>query len=163
VKFGDTKATSFIYLRPGQDNGVAIPGRPEAGDHFGASVRGAQMDIGCRAPQAAIGVPGEDIGGAKDAGEVDLDTDFDEFQSPCPGSSAFNLGPNASPGDHLGAAVGVDIAEYDGTVRVAFGAPGADVATSLDAGVVIDRYGRTVFTQSNGATTGAHYGAIFDH
>ena len=36
LRIGAKNVTSLTYLRQGQDNGVTLPGRPEAGDHFGA-------------------------------------------------------------------------------------------------------------------------------
>lgn len=173
LRLGATKVTSFAYLRQGQDNGATMPGRPEAGDHFGASVRGAYIlyPDTCHSPQVVIGVPGEDVGTATNAGQVDSymsgDQDID-----CLDASAFTMGANANSGDRLGAALGVESDFGDGPDTVLLGIPGEDVATAIDAGVVVQRSfvggkagpfsTQAVYTQSDGSFTGAHYGAVLN-
>jgi hypothetical protein len=169
LRIGATKATSLTHLRQGQDNGTTIPGRPEAGDHFGASVRGGQLDFPdgeCQEPQAIIGVPGEDVGATKDAGEADSYFGRDRSVDCRPGVG-FNLGANAHAGDHLGAAVSrTSNGEWPDDLLL--GVPGGDVLTAGDAGVVIHKSGMnrnepdTVFTQSDGSVSGTHYGAVLN-
>jgi hypothetical protein len=169
LRIGATKVTSLTHLRQGQDNGVTIPGRPEAGDHFGASVRGGQLyypDGECQERQVLIGVPGEDVGTTKDAGEADSYFGRDRSVHCLPGVG-FNLGANAHPGDRLGAAVGrTSNGEWPDDLLL--GMPGADVVTAVDAGVVIHKSGisrngpDTVFTQSDGAVSSTHYGAVLN-
>ena len=124
--------------------------------------------------QVLIGVPGEDVGTIKDAGEADsyLGRDRDDD---CQPGARFNLGADAHPGDRLGAAV-ASTPEGDAPDNVLLGTPGYDVATSVDAGVVLmgtclwcrpssPLFGSaqtTVYTQSNGAVSGAHYGAVLN-
>jgi hypothetical protein len=169
LRIGPTKVTSLTHLRQGQDNGVTIPGRPEAGDHFGASVRGGQLyypDGDCQEGQVIIGVPGEDVGTTKDAGEADSYFGRDRSVD-CPPGVRFNMGANAHPGDRLGAAVGrTSNGEWPDDLLL--GMPGGDVVTAVDAGVVIHKSGinrngpDTVFTQSDGAATSTHYGAVLN-
>jgi hypothetical protein len=159
LRIGATQVTSLTYLRQGQDNGVTMRGRPEAGDHFGASVRGGHLDYPdgeCQERQAIIGVPGEDIGAIKNAGAAAsyFGRDRSAF---CQPGAGFNLGANAHPGDRLGAAV-ARLSNMDSPDHLLFGIPGGDVATAVDAGVVLK--GRTFYTHSDGAVSGAHYGAV---
>jgi hypothetical protein len=171
VRIGATKVTSLTYLRQGQDNGVTIPGRPEAGDHFGASVRGGQLDYPdgeCGEAQVVIGVPGEDVGTTKDAGEADSYFGRDR-QIFCLPGDGFNMGANAHPGDRLGAAVGTTHTnDFENLDVLLLGIPGNDIATAIDAGVVLKgRAPRTTqpqsaYTQSDGAVSDAHYGAVLN-
>ncbi len=106
-----------------------------------------------------IGVPGEDVGTTKNAGEADSYFGRDRSVFCLPGAK-FNLGANAHPGDRLGAAV-ARMSNEDSPDRLLLGIPRADVATALDAGVVLK--GRTVvYTDSDGAVSGAHYGAVLN-
>jgi hypothetical protein len=168
---GATRVTSFIYLRQGQDGGKSVPGRPEAGDHFGASVRGGYPgfpDQPCSNPQAIIGVPGEDVGSIKDAGEVDSWFGRTEMigAGSCAEGAAFNLGANAHRGDRLGAAI-ARMSYDDGPDDLLVAVPGYDIAAAVDAGVVLrgkclgcEPPSHTVYTQSSGAVSGGHYGAV---
>jgi hypothetical protein len=169
LRIGATKVTSLAHLRQGQDNGETIPGRPEAGDHFGASVRGGRIsfpDGDCSEGQAIIGVPGEDVGTIKDAGEADSYFGRDRTTDCLPGT-AFNMGANARPGDHLGAAV-ARISNDEFPDDLLLGMPGGDVVTAGDAGVVIQKSGSnrnepdTIYTQSDGAVTRSHYGTVLN-
>jgi hypothetical protein len=159
LRIGATKVTSLTHLHQGQDNGVTVPGRPEAGDHFGASVRGGQLDFPdgeCQERQVIIGVPGENVGTTKNAGEADSYFGRDRSVFCLPGAR-FNLGANAHLRDRLGAAV-ARLSNVDSPDHLLFGIPGGDVATAVDAGVVLK--GTTVYTHSDGAVSGAHYGAV---
>ncbi len=161
LRIGATRVTSLTHLRQGQDNGVTMPGRPEAGDHFGASVRGGQLDFPdgeCQQRQVIIGVPGEDVGTTKNAGEADSYFGRDRSVFCLPGAK-FNLGANAHLGDRLGAAV-ARMSNEDSPDRLLLGIPRADVATALDTGVVLK--GRTAYTHSDGTVSGAHYGAVLN-
>jgi hypothetical protein len=167
LRIGATGVTSEALLQQGQENGVALPGRPEAGDHFGASVLGARFgyDDECDVGAAVIGAPGEDVGTTKDAGEADIYFGHDRNPEFCRPGAAFNLGANARPGDRLGTAVArQDQSRQEAADDLLIGIPGYDLATILDAGVVlkvksdgrIDR----LYTLSDGALSGAGYGAI---
>ncbi|MET9022706.1 integrin alpha [Actinopolymorpha sp. NPDC004070] len=170
LRIGATRATSLSVLRQGKDSGVTIPGRPEAGDHFGASVRGGQLDYpdgDCNEAQVVIGVPGEDVGTVKDAGAAVSYFGHDRDPLSCLPGDGFSLGANARPGDHLGAAVGrTHTDSFENADVLLLGIPGSDVATAVDAGVVLKgRFPRTtqpqsVYTESDGALPGGHYGAV---
>jgi len=172
LRIGVTKATSITVLRQGQDKGVTIPGRPETGDHFGASVRAGQLDYPdspCQEAQVLIGVPGEDVVTIKDAGEAVAYFGHDRLRDCLPGDG-FNLGVNAHPGDRLGAALGSmrhqDATEFPDVFLL--GVPGYDIATAVDGGVVVKgtalwkRQRQSVYTQSDGAVTGGRYGAVLN-
>jgi hypothetical protein len=169
LRIGATKVTSITYLRQGQDRGATIPGRPEAGDHFGASVRGGhEGDSECTEAQVVIGVPGEDVGTIKDAGEADSYFGRDRNDKCLPGVG-FNLGANARPGDRLGAAVGRKRAFYlENSEELLVGIPGYDIATAIDAGVVLKGLAPRVtqpplvYTQSDGALPSSRYGTVLN-
>lgn len=112
-----------------------VSGVGEAGDRFGAAIAGGYGAL-------AVGVPGEDVGSAKDAGMVQ--TFFGT--SPAKLRFATSLTQNSpyvpgavEPGDRFGASVAVDVSIYCVTWDdndMAIGAPGEDVGTVRDAGTV---------------------------
>jgi hypothetical protein len=105
-----------------------------------------------------IGAPGEDVGGTKNAGEADsyFGRDRDAF---CLPGARFNLGANAHPRDRLGAAV-ARLSNEDSPDHLLFGIPRGDVAGAVDAGVVLKE--GTVYTYSDGAVSGGHFGAVLN-
>lgn len=106
-----------------------VPGVPESGDRFGASLGGGGT---------AIGAPGEDVGGIVDAGTVTwgLTDSVSQDTAGVPGTT--------EPGDRFGAAVSSRIVrevDSEGGTDVflrllAVGAPGEDIGTRRDAGSV---------------------------
>src|SRR4051794_1124097 len=104
-----------------------VPGAPEAGDRFGASVSSLGGD-------AVVGVPREDLGGARDTGMVQV------LRSAQPGDirpgkgisqSSPGVPGTADAGDRFGAAVvlGRNMACFDeDTVDAAIGAPTEDLS-----------------------------------
>lgn len=89
-----------------------IPGAPHSGDHFGATLRSASWsyhpeDLGSDGDHAVlgddlvIGVPGADVRGARDAGELAVLQLFSGHQ-PAPGIYFDTAGPRA--GEQYGAA-----------------------------------------------------------
>jgi hypothetical protein len=124
-------------------------------------VRGGQLDFPdgeCQERQVIIGVPGDDIGTTKNAGAVASYFGRDRNAFCLPGAG-FNLGANAHPRDRLGAAVG-RLSNVDSPDHLLLGIPGLDVGTAVDAGVVLK--GSTVYMHSDGAVSGAHYGAVLN-
>jgi hypothetical protein len=79
-----------------------VPGAPESGDRFGASISGFWHDI-LNYPWVYVGVPGEDIGTVQDAGMV-VSLNSRGIQS-VPSYTDDSLGGNAERGDKFGASV----------------------------------------------------------
>ena len=120
------RATGSVQYHQGARG---VPGVPERGDRFGASLAGGG---------AAIGAPGEDVGSIVDAGTVtwELTSSMSQNSAGVPGT--------AERGDQFGAAVSSRIVttfdeenQQDVILRLlAVGAPGEDIGTLKDAGSV---------------------------
>ena len=129
--------------------GTGAQGRPETGDRFGAALGAGGLDL-------AVGVPGEGIGSAADAGlahvlEARSTGIFGlrTFTQNSPGITGA-----AEEGDQFGSAVAVGNFTGIGDVDVAAGAPGESVGSAAGAGVVNVLYRdanprRTVFSQGS--------------
>jgi hypothetical protein len=156
-------------------NSAGIPGTVEAGDPFGAAVVAGGGET-CL-DGWMIGAPGEDVGKVKDAGSV---TFLPSPPQTCPKAVALTqgkggLGGAIEAGDQVGATLGLlpqsvnrDASQDYGQTYL-IGAPGEDVGTVKDAGIVTTRQlfadspGKPVvssFTYSGGATSGLPYGAV---
>jgi hypothetical protein len=139
---------SGIILRQGV---FGVPGAPEAGDRFGASIAVNTTNLdgeGSPAPAIAYGAPGEDLGSVSDAGAAGL-VAFDvstgdvalarDLTQDSPGISG-----QAEPGDRFGAAVEVfqgpgGFGCNAGTAQgytIVVGVPGEDLDSARDAGMV---------------------------
>lgn len=109
-----------------------VPGNPEAGDHFGASIAGITP---------WVGVPGEDLGSKKDAGLVQKFTLADPtvVTDLVPSAAIDQDSPGvpgvAEAGDGFGASLAIDVACFE-EESVAIGSPGEDVGSVRDAGSV---------------------------
>jgi hypothetical protein len=106
-------------------NTAGVPGIAEAGDRFGTAVSGDDEGF-------VVGVPGEDIGRARDTGMVQLFRDggvpWLSLEQNTPGVPGVN-----ESGDAFGAAVA-------GTWMDTFiGVPGEDVGRVRDAGAIVTR------------------------
>jgi hypothetical protein len=121
-------------------NSPGVPGTAEAGDHFGASLAtpGGARDTG---DVAIVGVPGEDVGSATDAGAVQLFSLNSSGSTWVPGA-AYNQDSKGIPGtaeagDQFGASVtyGQELSCGE-TFNAAVGAPGEDIGTVANAGSV---------------------------
>lgn len=133
-----------------------VGGVPERGDGFGAVLAVAPVDADACA-DVVIGVPGEDLPGAPDAGQVHVV--FGAAQGLGTGRPAVLLGLGsrglAGPpeaGDRFGAALSIADGRLlpdqpPAAVMLAVGAPGRDVGTSVDAGAVA----AVAFTAAAGA------------
>jgi hypothetical protein len=121
--------TGFYRSDPGSgvefhQGANGVPGINEAGDHFGAALVGGLDAV-------TIGIPGEDIGDAVDAGAI---VDLNVPGACCVETTLWYEGLNGlagqpESGDRFGAALGV------GHGR-AVGVPGQDVAGTVDAGLI---------------------------
>jgi hypothetical protein len=113
-------------------NSPGVPGVAEAGDHFGAAV----IDGG-----HAVGVPGEDLGTATDAGEVQIfQIDPARRSYLLPGIVVTQVDSKvpgrAEAGDRFGAALVTGVFNCRDLRTLAIGSPGEDVGTAADAGSV---------------------------
>ncbi|NLT55858.1 MAG: hypothetical protein GXX79_15135 [Actinomycetales bacterium] len=137
VLFVDSEEGSVSAAQRVSQDSAKTPGRAERGDRFGASVA-ADSEL------LAVGVPGEDVGGAREAGTVEL-FGFDPLEE-----SAFSyratlaegtggIPGTAERGDAFGAATAFngELDSYERqTAGLVVGAPGEDVGPVTDAGAV---------------------------
>jgi FG-GAP repeat len=113
-----------------------VPGKAEAGDHFGAAV-------GFFGEHFAAGVPDEDVGTSSNAGMVQLFS-WPLSSAPVPTGEVKQYIPGVpgkvEAGDRFGAAVvfGRNLGVCSGgSVQIAIGAPGEDIGSAQDAGTVV--------------------------
>jgi hypothetical protein len=109
-----------------------VPGAPEKGDRFGASIA---TTFDGNDTQVAIGVPGEDLGSKRDAGAVqELSYDSDGFRaSPALTQDSTGVADVAEAGDAFGSQVA--LATVDEKTVLAVSSPGEDGAAA-DTGLV---------------------------
>lgn len=130
-----------------------IPGGAEAGDRFGSSVALGYLTGSAGTVDAAVGVPGEDIGTLVDAGSVTILTDlYDEITSGVGfDQNSPGVAGGAEKGDRFGASV--DTVRSGSTSYLAAGVPGEDVGAATDAGQVqLFRSNRVTTTPVAGLT-----------
>ncbi|HEX8105820.1 MAG TPA: S8 family serine peptidase [Solirubrobacteraceae bacterium] len=118
-----------------------VPDASEAGDHFGAALAVGNL-WGAASGELAIGVPGEDVGTAADAGFVVIVPGGGTSGPPTtPGTKSLSqatayIGEDAEPGDHFGASLAAadfgDSAEDD----LVIGVPDESVGSVKGAGIV---------------------------
>jgi FG-GAP repeat len=125
-----------------------VPGASETGDLFGAALAGGLFGSG--GIDLAVGVPGEDVGSAGDAGAVVVLVGPTLHQLLTQGGATTVASvPGASEsGDQFGAALAT--ADFDGNSadNLVIGAPGENLGTVADAGAVISLCGSEGFFQS---------------
>jgi hypothetical protein len=114
---------------------AGIPGSPERGDWFGSTLAPADTD-GAGRWDLAVGVPGEDLGHAEDAGAVNLLTGSVSG----PGGGRLVLQANPEDRDGFGSAIAggsfpLDV-DGDGRSDLAVGAPTETVGGTGGAGAV---------------------------
>jgi FG-GAP repeat protein len=117
-------------------NSPGIPGAAEAGDRFGAAVSlnylsGVDDFVDC-----AVGAPNEDVGSVTSAGAVTIVQDIYDVAEAGIGldQNAAGVPGGAEAGDLFGRSL--DTVRVGGTSRLAVGAPGEDVGSDANAGVV---------------------------
>ena len=146
-----------------------VPGAAEPGDRFGSAVS-CNFLTDDDTVDCAIGAPKEDIGSKKDAGTVivinniyfDDDLTGDSLDQNAPGVPGV-----AEAGDQYGRSL--DTIVVGGTARLAVGAPGEDVGSVKNAGLVQlfswdgdDPIAGTALTQNTpGVADSAQSGDIF--
>lgn len=114
-----------------------IPGAAEDGDRFGAAVSCAYLVGWTDLIDCAIGIPNEDVGSKADAGSVMLVQDIyydDELTGIGLGQNAPGVPGSAEAGDYYGRSL--DTVQVGDTARLAVGAPGEDVGSDANAGMV---------------------------
>jgi hypothetical protein len=183
---GKIKDAGAIQMFDGSlfhQNSAAIPGKAEAGDRFGAA-----LSVGYRIRERtgpsfecnqmssiAVGVPGEDLGAARNAGSVILmPSGFGprhlrpglDYCPPRTFSQGNGLPGKAETGDQLGATMGLqpgDPDDEDSSLdTVLIGVPGEDVGTVKDAGRVLSGTGKSAkgFGFAGGNVAGMRFGTI---
>jgi hypothetical protein len=164
---------NLINWKAWSQNSSGVPGTNEAGDRFGAAVHLGYVEVlvdddpfGMNV--YVIGAPGEDIGKVKDAGAITVlapgvKPAFSLYQG-------AGLPGKAEKGDQVGAALGDFQGEYHGPYYggdgIIVGAPGEDVGTVVDAGVVMrvrgllpkGRYAWTPTSNIGAPVSGTRYG-----
>nr|WSW69044.1 hypothetical protein OG461_24185 [Streptomyces sp. NBC_00995] len=136
-----------------QDLPTGVPGAPEAGDRFGASVAGDGNFF-------SVGAPGEDLGTAADAGQVALFShtlDADGRPTTIGGVDQGNSGVTgaAETGDDFGASLAMTAYRASATAgantsMLAIGSPGE---TTESGGVQHADAGRVVLVRINADNT----------
>lgn len=114
-----------------------IPGSAEAGDRFGASVSCNYLSGDGHTIDCAIGAPSEDIGSRKDAGGVTLVQDIyfdDELVGISLDQNAAGVPGTAEAGDHYGQTIDTVLVGLRSWIAV--GAPGEDIGSDKNAGLV---------------------------
>jgi len=111
-----------------------LPGQAEAGDRFGAALApGDMVTGGSFSDDLAIGAPGEDVGGAVDAGAVNMIEGTEAGLRP----GALYLQGNPERGDRFGSALTLNgFLGAPGGDDLAVGAPGETVGGVAGAGAV---------------------------
>ncbi|GAA3590144.1 hypothetical protein GCM10022223_00760 [Kineosporia mesophila] len=156
-------------------NSRGIIGTAKAGNQYGASV--AYGIFRCTSTyQAAIGAPGLDVGTAKDAGGVFVQTLPTVFGGNGCASKLLTqgrgraLGGTARSGDHLGRFISTLTGNPAGGSKrldnLAVGAPGKDAARAANTGVAVVWNGKgkgvlKTFGYSGGNAKNQAYGSVF--
>jgi hypothetical protein len=157
-----------------------VGGTAEPGDRFGSTLAEGHFQPGPMS--VAVGVPGEDVGGAVDAGAVNTlrgSTFGLVGNATVLFQSAAGVGGTAESGDRFGSALSdgeVFFNNFDsgGDGDLAVGVPGEDVGGAVDAGAVnvlhgsaVGLVGASLFTQDTAGVGGAaesgdEFGAAVD-
>ena len=113
-----------------------VPGVAEAGDRFGSAVSINNLVREGGTVDAAVGVPGEDVGAATNAGAVTILADLYDrietgvgFDQDSPGVAG-----SAETGDQFGR--NLDTVRVGDTTHLVVGVPGEDVGNQSNAGAV---------------------------
>jgi hypothetical protein len=127
--------------------GVAVPGTPQAGDRFGASLAVGLLDlVETTGPETGqglvIGAPGDSVTGHDGAGSVTVLQE--KFASASLISQDSTQVPGvAEAGDQFGASLALSAQTGTAARTLAVGAPGEDTGTKSNTGAV------TLFTNAN--------------
>ena len=167
-----TTVTGLAELRQGKAaplGAVVLPGSPQAGDRFGASLAVGAMDLAERTgPEIAqgliIGAPGDTVSGQDGAGSVTVVQEGFQSATLISQDSAGVPG-SAENGDQFGYSLAFGAGGGSTPRTLAVGAPGEDVGKVADAGSVTLFSNRderfvpsTAFNQATARVPGVHRG-----
>jgi hypothetical protein len=133
------RAEEWFQGRSGERS--AVEGSRESNDGFGAAIAVNDFD-GNGAADLAVGVRGEDVGTRPDVGGVNVIYSNGDTLDPGTGPNQFwtqdssGVAGNSESGDGFGSALSSGNFDDASGADLAVGAPGEDVGTSRDAGVV---------------------------
>jgi hypothetical protein len=118
-----------------------VPGASEAGDRFGAAL--AAGNFGTGGVDLAVGIPGEDVGAAGDAGAVMVLSGPGNHQLLTQGGpTTLGSVPGATEsGDQFGSALGAADFDDNNADNLVVGVPGENLGVVADAGAVISLCG----------------------
>jgi hypothetical protein len=148
VLYGNGKATLLVQ------GAFGVPDSAEAGDRFGSVLQTIDLDSD-RYSDLVVGVPGEGVGAADDAGVIQVIWGSADGLGAGRASvtlrqGVFGIAGGPEAGDRFGAAMRVNRTGGESGPHpvIAFGAPGEDIGTVADAGlagvVTFDRETATV-------------------
>jgi hypothetical protein len=136
---GTVSAAGAVVVFYGSGSGPTGPGQvieqanPEVGDFFGTALTAGDFNND-EFHDLAVGAPGEDVGGAGNAGSVSI---FSGSPAGLSGATAQHLfQANPENGDGFGSAVDASFYDLAGTWDLAVGAPGEKVGLAGAAGAV---------------------------
>jgi hypothetical protein len=139
-----------------------VPGASEGSDRFGSALVAGRFNADGY-DDLAVGVPGEDLGTARDAGAVVLL--FGSVSGLVAGGGRMITQANPEPGDRFGFSVATG--ELTDAAQLVVGAPGEDVRSVADAGAVsnpgADPTETLLFQGAAGITGTAEPGDGFGH
>ena len=151
-------------------NSAGVPGVAEAGDRFGRSLDSVNV-ISDGTTRLAVGVPGEDVGAAANAGSVQLFSSNESTLTPGAGltQDTAGVGDVAESGDLFGDRLAFGLlGRPSSSIRLAVSAPAED-GTATDTGLVqvfpiTDLDAEVSYSQSTtgipgAATAGDRFGA----
>ncbi|MFV2038985.1 MAG: FG-GAP-like repeat-containing protein, partial [Acidimicrobiales bacterium] len=136
--------------------------KPQAGDRMGSAVAYGDVD-GDGTSDIVVGTPREDVGGAADAGAVQVvcgRTNGIEARSSQTFSQRGSVAGTAEPGDRMGSAVAMGDFDGDGLDDVASGAPREDVSGASAAGAVTVLYGTPTGMTTEGSQEWSQAGGV---
>jgi len=128
---------SRVVLEQGRSG---TPDTPDPGDRFGETMATSGLSVAGTAFALVVGVPGEDVAGAADAGVVDTFRFSSTNGKLSPTGVVVRQGAGgvpdaAEPGDGFGSSLAGGGAGF-GSQVLAIGVPGEDVSGVTDAGLV---------------------------
>jgi hypothetical protein len=118
-----------------------VPGAAESGDLFGAALAGG--DFGSGGIDLAVGVPGEDVGQAVDAGAVNvvIGPGFSQLLTQGARTGLGSVPGALETGDLFGASLASGDFDGNNADNLAIGAPGEDLGSARDSGIVVSLCG----------------------
>ncbi len=114
-----------------------IPGGAETGDRFGAAVSCGYFSGQGTTVDCVVGTPNEDVGSKADAGAATIVQDIyfsDELVGISLDQNAPGVPNSSESGDRYGSSI--DTIRVGATTRIAIGAPGEDLGSDTNAGLV---------------------------